>query len=120
MSKRRLGVFTLLVAVVVMAMALPAVAVEGDAGGGGGGGGDEEDVEAGGGHGHEDKEMEDIGTGSETAQEFRPEPYEQPAFFEWIIYPLAALGIVATLVVLGLYLLWQPEFEREAQEKKKR
>lgn len=102
MSKRRLGVCTLVVAVVMAAMALPAAAVEGGGGGG------------------EDVEMEEVGTGSETAQEYRPEPFEQPAFFDWILYPLAALGIVVTLAVLGLYLLWQPEFGREAEEKKKR
>lgn len=104
MSKRRLGVFTVVVVVLIAAMAMPAAAVEGE----------------GGGHGHEDKEMEEVGTGSETAKEFRPEPFEQPQFFQWIVYPLAALGIVVALAVLGLYLLWQPEFGREAEEKKKK
>lgn len=104
MSKRRLGVFTVVVVVLIAAMALPAAAVEGEEGG----------------HGHEDKEMEEIGTGSETAKEFRPEPFEQPQFFQWIVYPLAALGIVVALAVLGLYLLWQPEFGREAEKKKKK
>lgn len=106
MAKRRLGVFTLVVAVLTVAMALPAAAVEGEGPGGG--------------HGQEDVEMEEIGTGSETAKEFRPEPFEQPALFQWIVYPLAAVGILMALVILGLYLLWQPEFGREAEEKKKR
>lgn len=104
MSKRRLGVFTLVVVVLIAAMAIPAAAVEGEGGGG---------------HGHKKKEMEEVGTGSETAKEFRPEPYEQPAFFEWILYPLAAVGILAALGILGLYLLWQPEFAHEAKKKKR-
>lgn len=103
MSKRRLGVLTLVLAVLLAALAAPAAAVEGEDGG----------------HGQEDLEMEEIGTGSETAKEFRPEPFEQPAFFKWIIYPLAGLGVLAALVILGLYLLWQPEFGREGQEKKR-
>lgn len=105
MSKRRPGVLMLVLAVLLVAMAIPAAAVEGEEGPGG--------------HGQEDLELEELGTGSETAKEFRPEPFQQPALFQWFIYPLAALGIVATLVILGLYLLWQPEFGREGQEKKR-
>lgn len=107
MSKRRLGVLALALGLLMVLVAAPAAA--GEAGGGG---------EEGGGAPAEDMEMEEVGTGSETAKEFRPEPFEQPALFDWFIYPLAAIGIIAVLVVLGLYLYWQPQFGRESQKRR--
>ncbi|HVL98058.1 MAG TPA: hypothetical protein VM324_02055 [Egibacteraceae bacterium] len=105
MAKRLLGV--IITALLLCVGALPALAVEPD---------DEEmEVE------HEElPSYEEIGSGSEISQEFRPEPYEQPTVFAGMLYPLLFIAGVAVLVVLGLYLLWQPRFAQEREAKKRR
>lgn len=102
MSKRLLGV--LLLGLLVVAVAAPAMAVEEDG-----------EVE------HEElPSYDEIGTGSETSLQFRPEPYEQPSLFAGMLYPLLILAGVAVLAVLGLYLLWQPRFSEEREAKKRK
>lgn len=105
MPKRLLGV--LLVALFALAVAAPALAVEAD---------DEElDVE------HEElPSYEEVGSGSEISQQFRPEPYEPPSLFRSLLYPLLIIAGVAVIVVLALYLLWQPRFAEEREAKKRR
>jgi hypothetical protein len=53
------------------------------------------------------------------AEEFCPDTYEEPAWFQWLIYPLLIVGLVMVTVMLVVYLTWQPRFAREAEEKKK-
>lgn len=102
MGKRLLGV--LLMVLFALAAAAPALAVEAE--------GEAEHEEL--------PTFEEVGSGSEISQEFRPEPYEQPSVFRGILYPLMVIAGVAVLVVLGLYLLWQPRFSQEREAKKKR
>ncbi len=54
------------------------------------------------------------------AQQFLPPAYEGPGFFEWMIFPLLIVGVVAFAVVLARYLQWQPRFARERSEKLKK
>lgn len=105
MPKRLLGVLLLLL--LACAFAAPAMAVESEG----------EDPEA---EHHELPSYDEIGTGSETSQEFRPEPYEQPTIFAGILYPLLVIAGVVVLGVLGAYLLWQPRFAQEREEKKRK
>lgn len=107
MSKRLLGVLMLLL--LAFAMAAPAMAVEAE--------GDEEELEV------EHEELpayDEVGTGSETAKQFRPEPYEQPSLFRALLYPLLIIALIALVGVLILYLWWQPRFSQEREEKKRR
>ncbi len=106
MSKRVLGV--LLMVLLAFAIAAPAFAVEAEEG-------EELEVE------HEElPSYEEVGSGSETSQEFRPVPYEQPSIFKMLVYPLAAVAGIAVLVILTLFLLWQPRFAQEREAKKQR
>lgn len=113
MSKRVLGV--LLTVLLLFAVAAPAFAVEAGGGGEEGEEGEELEVE------HEElPSFDEVGTGSEISQEFRPVPYEQPSIFKMLVYPLAAVAGIAVLVILTLYLLWQPRFSQEREAKKQR
>ena len=105
MGKRLLGVLCMVV--LVCAVAAPAMAVEAETGEG------EEPA-------HEElPSYDEVGSGTETSLEFRPEPYEQPSLFTGILYPLLIVSGVAVLVVLGLYLLWQPRFSQEREKKRR-
>ncbi|HVM13021.1 MAG TPA: hypothetical protein VM287_01660 [Egibacteraceae bacterium] len=107
MPKRLLGV--LMMVLMTLVIAAPAMAVEAEEEG------EELEVE------HEElPKYEEIGTGSEISQEFRPEPYEQPSLFAGILYPLAVIAGIAVLVIFGLYLLWQPRFSQEREAKKQK
>lgn len=106
MSKRLLGV--LMMVLLACATAAPAMAVEPD-------GDDELEVEE-----RELPSYDEIGSGTERSLEFRPEPYEQPTVFAGLLYPLLLLAGVGVLVVLTLYLLWQPRFSEEREAKKQR
>lgn len=108
MAKRVLGVLLMMLLSFVVAAPVLAVEAEGEEG-------EELEVE------HEElPSYDEVGSGSETSQEFRPEPYEQPSLFKMLLYPLAAIAGIAALVVLGLYLLWQPRFSQEREAKKQR
>lgn len=107
MSKRLLGV--LMMVLLACALAAPALAVEAD--------GDEDDLEV---EVEELPSYDEVGSGTETSLEFRPEPYEQPTVFAGLLYPLLLLAGVAVLAVLGLYLLWQPRFSEERKAKKRK
>jgi hypothetical protein len=109
MSKRLWGV--LLMVLFAFAVAAPALAVEADDAEDG----EELEVEQ-----EELPDYEEVGTGSETSMEFRPEPYEQPSAFNAMLYPLAILAGIAVLIVLTLYLLWQPRFSQEREAKKQK
>lgn len=64
--------------------------------------------------------IDEIGTRSTTAEQFLPEPYEQPAWFRFLLYPLLALGVVAVFAVLLVYLKWQPHFAQERRRRRRR
>lgn len=57
---------------------------------------------------------------NEAAADFLPAEYDKPAFFDWFIYPLLALGLLAAIGVGFRYLQWQPRFVREARAKRRR
>lgn len=48
------------------------------------------------------------------------EDAERPGFFDWMIFPLAAAGIVITLLIVVRYLMFQPRFAREADARSQR
>lgn len=57
---------------------------------------------------------------SQRAQEFFPEPYEEPSFFQWISIPVLLGGLVIAGLLLFAYLWWQPRFAAERREKQRR
>jgi uncharacterized membrane protein YfcA len=57
---------------------------------------------------------------SQRAQEFFPEDYAEPSFFQWISIPSLIAGLVIALVLLGAYLWWQPKFAAERRQKERR
>ena len=60
------------------------------------------------------------GSSSQRAQEFFPEAYEEPSFFQWISIPVLITGLIMALVLLAAYLWWQPRFAAERREKQRR
>jgi len=64
--------------------------------------------------------LDELGSGTDTAREFFPEAYEEPSPFQWIYLPLVIVGLLVALVVLGMYLLWQPRFARERTTRRRR
>ena len=66
-------------------------------------------------------EYEDIvENAGEAGGEFLPDEYEIPGFFDYFRFPLIAAGIIVTAGVLGYYLIAQPRFQREAEERSRR
>ena len=57
---------------------------------------------------------------SQRAQEYFPDPYEEPSFFQWISVPVMLGGLVIALLLLFAYLWWQPRFAAERREKQRR
>ncbi|HSJ45975.1 MAG TPA: hypothetical protein VK923_14970 [Euzebyales bacterium] len=57
---------------------------------------------------------------SQQAQEFFPEAYEEPSFFQWISVPVMLGGLVIAVALLFAYLWWQPKFAAERREKQRR
>lgn len=97
MFKRLVGVSALLV-VLLAAFALPVVAADSQP--------------------HELPPLEEVGTGSEVARQFFPEPAEEQPFTEVLVYPLLAVAIIAILVTGFLYLKWQPSFGRDESRRR--
>lgn len=112
MGSRLFSVVSILLMLLLSVLAMPAMAAEA---------GDEE-IDPG--EAMEEEEplpsLDEIGSGSEISEDFRPEPPETPVFADALRYPLVIVGVVVTIVVLTLYLVWQPRFGREAKEKSKR
>lgn len=70
---------------------------------------------------HEVPEYSEIlESSSDTAREFLPEAYERPGFFDWFVYPLLGVGVLATLAVLLRYLVFQPKFAEEDRKRARR
>lgn len=61
-----------------------------------------------------------VAEAGEAGGEYLPEEYDIPGFFDWIIIPLVAVGVLVTLAVLGYYLFAQPRFARETEERSRR
>lgn len=57
---------------------------------------------------------------SQRAQEFFPDAYEEPSFFQWISIPVLITGLIMALLLLAAYLWWQPKFAAERREKQRR
>jgi hypothetical protein len=60
--------------------------------------------------------LEELGSQSETSRGFFPEEAEEPVFAPFLLWPLLAVGLIASLVILTLYLRWQPGFEEERKK----
>jgi hypothetical protein len=57
---------------------------------------------------------------SQRAQEYFPDPYQEPSFFQWLSLPILLGGLVIAGVLLAAYLWWQPKFAAERREKQRR
>lgn len=99
MVPRLFGVLTLLVVLLAGALALPAAAAEGP---------NLRDLPP----------LEEVGSGSEVARQFYPEPAEEQPFTEALVYPLLAVAIIAILMIGFLYLKWQPSFGQEGSRRR--
>ncbi len=64
--------------------------------------------------------LEEVGTGSEVAEEFRPEPPEEPPFTGALVLPLTGLALLLATVILVLYLWWMPRFSEEREDAQRR
>ena len=62
--------------------------------------------------------LEEVVADSERAQQYLPEEAEGQPFTEALVYPLMIVGFLALLVIGTLYLKWQPEFERQDQQRR--
>lgn len=100
MRTRLFGVLTLLVVLTAGALALPASAAED-------------------GRPHELPPLDEVGSQSEVARQFFPEPAEEQPFTEALVYPLLAVAIIAILVIGFLYLKWQPSFGSEERSRRR-
>ncbi|MGH8898183.1 MAG: hypothetical protein ACRDZ4_14480 [Egibacteraceae bacterium] len=64
--------------------------------------------------------IDEIGSRTDIAKQYLPEPYQEPSWFQWALFPLLIVGVLATLTVLFAYLVWQPKFAGEQKTKKRR
>jgi hypothetical protein len=103
MLARLVGVGTLVALLTLGLLAMPALAVE-----------DEEGTGAG--YSGPLPSIEEIGTQSEVSQRFFPEEAEEPVFAPFLTYPLLVVAVLVSLVLLMLYLKWQPTFEEERKK----
>lgn len=100
MVKRSLGMVVLLGLLLVGMLASPATAAESDV---------------------EFREYDEIvEIAGDSGGEFLPEEYDMPGFFDWIVLPLVILAVVITALVLLRYLMSQPRFSKEAEERSRR
>lgn len=104
MRPRLLGGTLLLVVLLALVAAAPAGAVED--------GGPEGGAEL--------PSIENVGTGSEVAEEFRPEPPERQPFTDALLWPLLGGSLVLAFVILVLYLRWMPRFSQERASSSRR
>ena len=64
--------------------------------------------------------LDEVTQDNEIVQEFVPDEYEQPTVFAPIIWTLLGAGLLITLVLFLLYLVWQPNFGRERERARSR
>ena len=58
-------------------------------------------------------DIEELCVEGTIAAEHCPEIYEEPTWFQWLIYPMLGLGLIVVAALLLFYLWWQPRFARE-------
>jgi hypothetical protein len=98
---------TLLVLLLTLLMAVPAL-----------GGEDEEEFDE---HGVGPlPSIEEVGTGTEVAEQFRPEPPGRQPFTDALLWPLMGAAVLLALIVLVLYLRWMPRFAEERKSSERR
>ena len=61
--------------------------------------------------------IDEIGTDVARSEGFFPEEYVSPTWFQWVLYPVIAVGILMALGILVYYLVRQPSFAEERREK---
>ena len=105
MSTRRLALLVLVLLACLGGVAAPAAAQEEPVG-------TEAPVETG-----PPPTVDEVTRDNPVAREYRPEPYVTPSFTPWLLYPLLFAAVVAALLILLLYLVWQPRFASEARRK---
>jgi hypothetical protein len=64
--------------------------------------------------------INEIGSGTDIAKQYLPEPYQEPSWFQWALFPLLIVGVLVTLGALFAYLVWQPKFASEQKTKRRR
>jgi hypothetical protein len=64
--------------------------------------------------------IDEIGSRTDIAKQYFPEPYQEPSWFQWALFPLLIVGILVTLTALFAYLVWQPKFASEQKKKRRR
>lgn len=61
-------------------------------------------------------EFEEVCGEGAPAEDFCPEPYEEPSWFRWLLRPLLIVGFFIVTALLVAYLVYQPRFARERDE----
>lgn len=61
--------------------------------------------------------IDEIGTDIARSEGFFPEEYQSPTWFQWVLYPMIAIGVLMAFGMLAYYLVKQPSFARERREK---
>lgn len=64
--------------------------------------------------------IDEIGTQNEVSSQYLPEPAEPPPFMRFLYVPLVIAGIFIVVLLLLLYLAWQPRFAEERRSKRRR
>ncbi len=64
--------------------------------------------------------ISEIGTQNEVSRQHLPPPAEPPPFMRFLNWPLMVVGVVVALIMLLLYLLWQPRFAEERRSRRRR
>lgn len=64
--------------------------------------------------------IEEVGTGTEVAEQFKPVPPDPQPFTDALLWPLMGAAFLLAFVVLVLYLRWMPRFAQEREESSRR
>lgn len=64
--------------------------------------------------------IDEVGTGSEVAEQFEPILPSPPPFTGALLWPLIGAAILLAFVVLMLYLRWMPRFSNERDSSRRR
>lgn len=64
--------------------------------------------------------IDEVGTGSEVAEQFEPILPSPPPFTGALLWPLIGAAILLAFIVLVLYLRWMPRFSSERDSSRRR
>lgn len=64
--------------------------------------------------------IEEVGTGTEVAEQFKPVPPDPQPFTDALLWPLMGAAFLLAFVVLVLYLRWMPRFSEERKGSSRR